>query len=146
MYSYDNVPMLVHSCTNIRSGTSGGSHCVPTVPTPPPATNTGQHQAGVTSISEACRGVVTAWAPHQPSSRSSTPSPLSRDTVRAVEAGEAVRVPPLDQAGVMSSLGSVAPASGLWCAALTVLRDPHSSTDRDWGLLSVPHWLQIDTL
>ena len=43
--SYDNVPVLVHSCTNIRSGTSGGSHCVPTVPTPPPATSTtGQHQ------------------------------------------------------------------------------------------------------
>ena len=32
--SCDNVAVLVHSCTNIRSGTSGGSHCVPTVPTP----------------------------------------------------------------------------------------------------------------
>ena len=79
----------------------------------------------------------------RPAAGAAHPSPLSRDTVRAVEAGEAVRVPPLDQAGVMSSLGSVAPASGRWCA---VLRDPHSSTDRDWGLLSVPHWLQIDTL
>ena len=49
----------------------------PLSPPPPPATNTtGQHKPGVSSISDDCRGVVTPWAPHQTSSRSSTPLTL----------------------------------------------------------------------